>query len=172
MGTQVANDQIRRPLRLSSLYDDLIDENRHPGTRLLAHRRVVADAEVAEALSVAAGTEVVFLERCRSAGSIKLAILRNWLTVTAAGELTREELEAKGLYSLIRARGVWPHFAMQRIGAVAATSGDAAILGLAAGAPLVTMRRVMQDDTGRPVELGKHVYDATHYSVEMSVLKA
>ena len=121
--------------------------------------------------SLPVGGSVVFVERCRSAGTVRLAILRNWLTVEAAGELTTEQLGSGGLYALMRARGVRPHYATQRIGAAAASSVDAKILGLKVGAPLVTMRRIMQDDTGRPVEVGDHVYDAAHYSVEMTVIE-
>ena len=44
------------------------------------------------------------------------------------------------------------------------------MLGIEPGAALMTMRRVMQDDTGRLVEIGSAVYDAEHYTVEMSVV--
>jgi len=172
VGTQVVNDQVRRPLSLSSLYDDLESQGRSPRTEIISHSRVGATAEVAEALGVRKGTEVVHLERCRSAGRTRLAVLRNWLTVAAAGELTTEELASESLYALLRSRGVRPHFAVQSIGAAAATKHDASILGLSSGAPLVTMRRVMQDDTGVPVELGRHVYDAAHYTVEMTVIES
>ena len=77
----------------------------------------------------------------------------------------------RGLYALLRERGVRPHSAVQRLGAVAASATDAALLGLSPGAPLVTMRRVMQDVTGRPVELGDHRYDAAQYSVELNVVE-
>jgi DNA-binding GntR family transcriptional regulator len=170
VGTQVVNDQVRRPVRLSSLYDDLAEQGRRPTTQLLVLRRERATSPVAEALSVGVGTEVVHVERVRAAGATKLAVLRNWLTVEAGGELTADQLEANGLYALIRARGVRPHYATQRVGAVAASPTDAPLLGLEPGAPLVTMRRVMQDDTGRVVELGEHVYDAAHYAVEMTVI--
>ena len=75
------------------------------------------------------------------------------------------------MYALIREAGVRPHYAAQRLGARAASAVDAKILGLKAGAPLVTMYRVMQDLTGRPVEIGDHVYDAAHYSVELAVVE-
>jgi GntR family transcriptional regulator len=172
VGTQVVNDQVRRPFQLSSLFDDLASAGRTPTTEVLVHERVAATPEVADALGVAVGAEVVHLVRCRSAGPQRLAILRNWLCVDVAGHLTADQLERSGLYALIRERGVRPHYANQRLGATAAGADDAAILGLAVGAPLVTMRRVMQDDTGRRIELGDHVYDAAHYSVELNVIES
>jgi GntR family transcriptional regulator len=78
-------------------------------------------------------------------------------------------LAERSLYELLRERGVRPHSADPRLGAKAASDEEAALLGLASGSPLVTMRRVMRDDTGRPVEVGDHVYDAAHYAVELPV---
>jgi GntR family transcriptional regulator len=170
VGTQIVNDQVRRPLRLSSLFDDLNEAGRKPTTVVLEHRIVPADADVAGALEVPKGHAVVYLKRCRSTDVIKLAILRNWLTVEAAGGITTEEFNSHGLYQLIRARGVRPKFATQRIGAALATAADAAALGLPVGSALVTMRRVMKDEKGAVVELGDHLYDAAHYAVEMTVI--
>jgi DNA-binding GntR family transcriptional regulator len=172
VGTQVVNDRVRRPVRLSSLYDDLLEQGRAPSTEITVHKRVKATREVADALGVPVGTPVVFIERCRSAGTTKLAILRNWLLVEAAGEFTTGQLASSGLYNLLRAVGVRPKFATQRLGAVAASTADAKLLNLRVGSALVTMRRVMQDDTGRTVELGLHVYDAAQYSVEMTVTES
>jgi DNA-binding GntR family transcriptional regulator len=171
VGTQVVNDQVRRPVRLSSLWDDLMTQGRSPATEVLSLKRTKAKGTVAEALLVSEGTEVVYVERCRTAGGSRLAILRNWLTVEAAGHLTHETLSTNGLYALLRQVGVRPHSASQRIGAVAANTTNARLLGIAVGAPLVTMRRVMQDDRGRVVELGEHLYDAQHYAVEMTVIE-
>lgn len=172
VGTQVVNDQVRRPFKLTSLFDDLAAIGREPVTAVLVLGTVRADDEIAEALEVAPGTEVVHIERTRSVGGQPLAILRNWLIGDVAAALTADDLRARGLYALLRDRGVRPHSAVQRLGAVAATSTDAELLGLAVGAPLVTMRRVMQDDGGRVVELGDHRYDAAHYSVELNVIES
>jgi DNA-binding GntR family transcriptional regulator len=171
VGTQVVNDQVRRPVRLSSLWDDLHDQGRSPSTAVIALRRTNAKANVAEALGVSQSTEVVYLERCRYSGKQKLAILRNWLTVEAAGHLSVESLSTHGLYTLLRQAGVRPHSATQRIGAIGATAANSRLLGIGVGSPLLTMRRIMQDDRGKLVELGEHVYDAQHYSVEMTVVE-
>lgn len=170
VGTQVVNDQVRRPFTLSSLYDDLAASGREPVTTVIGLNRIAAPDDVTESLALAARTEVVHLVRRRCAGPQPLAVLRNWLIAEAADHLTADQLETHGLYSLLRERGVRPHYADQRLGAKAATDEEAALLDIEPGAPLVTMRRVMQDDTGRPVEVGDHVYDAAHYSLELSVV--
>lgn len=170
VGTQVVSDQVRRPFRLSSLFDDLAESGRRPQTSVLTHARVAADRQVAEALAVDPGTEVVHIERLRSIDAQPLAILRNWLIVDAAGWITGADLARRGLYELLREHGVRPHSALQRLGAAAASPSDASLLGLSPGAPLVTMRRVMHDVTGRIVELGDHCYDAAQYTVELNVV--
>lgn len=170
VGTQVVNDQVRRPFTLSSLHDDLVASGRSPVTAVVELDRGPAPDDIAQALALAPGTDVVHLVRRRSAGAQPLAVLRNWLIVDIAEHLTADQLETHGLYSLLRERGVRPHYADQRLGAKSATHDEAELLDIAHGAPLVTMRRVMQDDTGRPVEVGDHVYDAAHYSVELSVV--
>lgn len=170
VGTQVISDHIRRPVQLTSLFEDLKAQGRAPRTRVLRHERRPADADTARALGIAKGDDIVFIERVRSAGPAGLAILKNSLLVEAAGMLTTKQLEASGLYELLRSQGVRPRTADEVIGAKLASAEESAALGIEAGSALVTMHRVMQDDTGRTVELGTHVYDATKYTVEITVV--
>lgn len=172
VGTQVVNDRVRRPFTLSSLYEDLEATGRTPSTTVISLERVAASREVAGALALPPRSRVMHLVRLRSAGTQPLALMQNWLILDAAADLTKAALETSALYALLRERGVRPHFAQQQLGAKAATSAEAESLGLEVGAPLFTMRRVMQDNTGRPVEVGDHVYDAAHYSVELSVIES
>jgi GntR family transcriptional regulator len=170
VGTQVVSDRIRRRVTLMSLHDDLAAQGRAPTTTVLIHEVVVADAGIAESLNLQPGAEVVHIERCRTVDGRRLAILRNWITLDAAGDITAAQLGDAGLYALLRARGVRPHSADLQIGARTATATDAALLDLPVGAPVLTTQRVMQDNTGRPVEVGNHVYDAASYTIETSVL--
>jgi len=170
VGTQVVNDQVRRPFTLSSLYEDLVEAGRRPTTTVLELGPVPAPADIADSLGLSIGDTVIHIVRRRAAGAQPLAVLRNWLIAGVADHLTAEQLETDGLYPLLRMRGVRPHYADQRLSAKAASQAEAEVLGIAPGSPLVTMRRVMRDDGGRPVEVGDHVYDAAHYSVELSVV--
>jgi DNA-binding GntR family transcriptional regulator len=171
VGTQVVNDELRPKVRLSSLYDDLAAHDRQPSTMVITHERVVADAAVSDALGLPPGSTVVHLERCRYAAGRRLAVLRNWLTVEAAGEIATAQLTATGLYTTLRARGIWPHYAWQRIGARTASPTDAALLDLPVGAALLTLHVVMQDKSGARVDVGDHVYDASEYTMEMAVIE-
>ncbi len=102
VGTQVVSDQVRRPFKLTSLFEDLAATGREPLTTVIAHDRVAADRQVAEALGIPVGTEVVHIERLRSVGTQPLAILRNWLIVDAAGVDQLRRPSRHGLYALLR----------------------------------------------------------------------
>ena len=101
VGTQVVHDQMRRPVELTSLYEHLEQTKRKPGTRVLDLRTEPADAEVAAALQVAEGTEVLHLERLRLVDGEPLAIMRNWLPADLV-DLQADALEHSGLYDLMR----------------------------------------------------------------------
>lgn len=169
VGTQVVSQRVRRPVRLSSLYDDLAETGRSPKTEVLLFERVPAEEKIARELDIEVGEAVLHIERLRSADGKPLAVMRNWVLHSAVEDLAADELERTGLYDALRRRGVRPRTATQRIGAAAARQDEAARLRLKAGAPILYMRRVMQDHEGRVVELAKHAYDPRTYSVEMTV---
>src|SRR5207248_11701453 len=77
IGTLVVPVRVRRPVRLSSLYDDLRESGQAPATRLLAHEIVPAPAEVAGSLQLSRGTRVVHFERLRLASDQPISLMRN-----------------------------------------------------------------------------------------------
>ncbi len=169
VGTQVVHSQVRRPPELSSLYDDLEAAGQRPATEVLRNTVEPATAGVAAALGVAEGSEVHLVERLRSAHGEPMALLRNHLPPGLV-PLRTEELQATGLYRLMRAGGIALHSARQSVGARAATAGEACALAEEPGAPLLTMERTTYDDTGRVVEFGSHVYRAARYTFEFQLL--
>lgn len=169
VGTQVIRRSVERPVRLTSLYEDLLSAEQAPTTRVLTVERQAASASVANKLAIAEGTEVVHIERLRSALGSPLAVLRNWLPVSVAGGFTVSDLESQGLYELLRLSGTVMQDASQKIGACAADALDAKLLGLRKGAPLVTMERLSYAAKSKPVELGRHVYDSERYTVTVTL---
>jgi DNA-binding GntR family transcriptional regulator len=169
VGTQVVHSQVKRPLELSSLYDDLEAAGQRPATRVLVNTVVPASAEIAAALAVAEGSDVHRVERLRLAHGEPMAYLCNFLPPGLL-DLDSSQLEATGLYRLMRAAGITLHSARQTVGARAATVVEADRLGEPEGAPLLTMQRTTFDDTGRAVEYGTHTYRASRYSFEFQLL--
>jgi DNA-binding GntR family transcriptional regulator len=170
VGTQVVHGQVKRPVELSSLYDDLDRSGQHPTTQVLARELVAADPRLASALGIALGAPVLRIERLRSAGDQPLAIMRNWLPADLAN-YTAEQLGRQGLYELLRRSGVHIRIATQRIGARAASLPEARLLHERKGAPLLTMERTAYDDSGRAVEFGSHAYRADTYSFEVTLVE-
>ena len=169
VGTQVVQRQVRRPVELSSLFDDLAGSGRRPSTQVLGCQEEPADETVAADLGVPVGEPVLAVERIREAGGEPLALLRNWLPADVA-ELSPAALTEHGLYDLLRRSGVHLRIANQRIGAAVADAAQARLLRTRKGAPLLTMERTSYDDTGRAVELGRHLYRADGYSFEITVV--
>lgn len=173
VGTRVVQPKVRRPLGLSSLYEDLANSGQRPTTSVISLTTEPASAVIAEALSVPLETEVTVLVRLRSALGLPIARMCNYLphTVPAlAGGLDRAALEGQGLYQLIRTLGVQLHAADQVIGARTATAEEARLLGEPRGSALLTMQRTAYDDHGRAVEYGTHIYAASRYSFALSML--
>lgn len=169
VGTQVVHSRIKRPLELSSLYDDLEAAGQHPATRVLRNTVEAATAEVAAALGVAEGSDVHLVERLRYAHDEPMALLRNHLPPGLL-DLATERLESTGLYRMMRLSGITLHSARQSVGARAATAEEAKRLTEAEGAPLLTMERTTFDDGGRAVEFGSHIYRASRYAFEFQLL--
>lgn len=169
VGTQVLHSKVRRPLELSSLYDDLEAAGRHPSTTVLANDLRPATAAVAAALGVTAGAEVQYIERLRAADGEPLALLRNHLPVGLL-DLSGERPAATGLYRMMRGAGITLHSARQTVGARLATADEAGPLGESEGAALLTMERTTYDDTGRAVEFASHLYRATRYAFDFQLL--
>ena len=170
IGTLVVPVRVRRPVRLSSLYDDLKESGQAPTTRLLAFEHVPAPGEVANALKLSRGTRVLHFERLRLATEQPISLMVNFLPVALEELVTEAGLKTTGLYRLIRQGGIHLRLASQTIGARSARPREARLLKVPAGAPLLTMQRISYDDAGQPVEYGSHVYPAERYSFEMSVV--
>ncbi len=168
VGTQVVHPKVRRPVELSSLYDDLLNADRAPRTDVLDLRVVPATQPIARALEVATGTEVTWIERLRYAGGEPLALMHNAIPLDLL-PLTAEDLAERGLYELLRRAGFVPRIATQVIGARSATATEARILDEKRGASLLTMTRTAWDTGGRALEYGSHVYRASRYSFELNL---
>ncbi|KPI19006.1 transcriptional regulator, GntR family with UTRA sensor domain containing protein [Actinobacteria bacterium OK074] len=169
VGTQVVHTQVKRPLELSSLYDDLEAAGQHPATRVLRNEIRPAPAEVASALGMAEGSDVHLVERLRLAQGSPVAFLSNYVPEGLL-DLDTARLEATGLYRMLRGAGITLHSARQTVGARRATAEEAERLGEPTDAALLTMRRTAYDDTGRAVEYGTHIYRASRYAFEFQLL--
>jgi GntR family transcriptional regulator len=170
IGTLVVPVRVRRPVRLSSLYDDLSEAGQSPTTEVLAYLTLPASTEVSESLHLRRRAPVLFLERIRFARGQPVALLANYLPIQMREIVTREALRSTGLYQLLRQGGVHLRLASQSIGAAKADRREARLLKVSPGSALLTMQRTSYEASGKPVEYSSHRYPAERYSFEMSVV--
>lgn len=168
VGTQVVQPKVRRPVELSSLFDDLRAAGKQPRTQILSFEQQEPAEVVAEALGLSGGDTVYAVRRLRFTGDEPLSIMSNYVPASLV-RLDPRSLEQNGLYAMIRAAGVTLKIATQTIGGRAARAAEARLLDEPAGAPLLTMTRVAYDETGRAVEYGSHLYRASMYTFELTL---
>jgi GntR family transcriptional regulator len=169
VGTQVVQRPVTRKVELTSLYDDLSRGGLHPATTLLSHEVMPADVRLAERMSVTRGSPILHIRRLRLTDGVPLAVMENFLPQEFI-DLPLAELESRGLYQLMRARGTHMRVAQQRIGARPATLDESRLLGIKSRSPLLTMDRTTYDDSGKAVEYGHHCYRPDLHSFEITLV--
>ena len=147
----------RRPIELLSLHDDLNSAGHAWHTDLLSFAVVPASGSTARVLGIPEGAAVYAIERLRSARNVPVALMRHEVPVSVV-LFTREDLEQRGLYEILRSHDAEPRATSETIGARAATVTEARILKESPGAALLTMQRSAYDKHGMIVEYGRHVY--------------
>lgn len=169
VGTTVVHAKVKRGIELTSLYDDLVRTGQDPTTRVLYNEVEPAPPQAAQALGLPDGTQVVGIRRVRYARDAPIALLQNYLPVTMP-RIATAALEHDGLYRILEGKGIHLHSAIQTIGARNANAAEARLLDETRRAPLLTMERTAYDDRGEAVEYGTHVYRASRYYFEQSLL--
>jgi GntR family transcriptional regulator len=158
-----------RFLRLAADDGDAIGAQR----RFIDCRRLRAPAEIARALGLKAGDAVLQVRRVLSFREVPVVLDDIWLPGAKFKGLTAERLSGyRGpMYGLFEAEfGVRMIRAEEKIRAVAADEVAAGLLGVAVGAPLLSVERLSLSYGDKPVELRRGLYDtaAHHYRNELS----
>lgn len=169
IGTIVVRRFVKRPVALTSLYDDLSAAGRRPVTKVLSMKVRPCPEEVAGRLSLTLDAPVVIIERLRLADGEPIALMHNYLPSDLI-DLDAAQLTSSGLYALLRARGISPAVAEQSIGSRVATAREARLLEVPARSAVLTMTRVAFADSGRPIEYGSHLYPGSRYILHMSLV--
>jgi len=159
-GTFIA-PRIEQPLSLlTGFSDDMRGRGLTPGAVWIERVATLSTPEEAMALNLSPGSKVLRLARIRTADGQPMALER--ATIPAA-LLARPEAVGDSLYAALRAHGVQPARALQRLRAELATAEAAELLGLAAGSPVLAIERRGFDTEGRPIEFTRSLYRADRY---------
>ncbi len=159
-GTYVA-PRIDQPLaRLSSFSEDVRARGQEPGEIWIERTIRLPSPEEMMALGLGRGERVASLVRVRQADGEPLAIER---AMVPASRLPDPQSVSTSLYAVLRARGVAPVRALQRLRAAAASEADARKLGIAPGSPVMAIVRHGFLGDGVPVEFTRSTCRGDRY---------
>ena len=144
-----------------------------PENRIIEVKRLRAPAEVARLLDLKSGDAVVYIKRIMSFDGTPTILEELWLPGQLFKGLTAERLvEYKGpMYGLFESEfGTRMIRASEKIRAVGADAGAAALLKVAEGTPLLCAERVSFTYGDKAVELRRGLYltAAHHYQNDLS----
>ena len=167
-GTFVAEPPThRRANFLMTFSHEMRRQGRVPSSRIVERRvRPPTDPERAD-LRTGRGAEVVELRRVRLADHEPVAVETAVLTARCIEAVMAADLEAGSLHEALISEGVVPTRGKSTIGAEAASSDDAVLLGIRAGTPMLVERRLIYDQRGRPIERTESRYAADRYGLNV-----
>src|SRR4051812_1309748 len=137
------------------------------GATVISAAEEEAPEAVAAALELEPRAAALRIRRVRSASGRPLAIEDSWLPAARFPGLLGRDL-AGSLYALMREEyGLEPTHAVERLEPVVARAGEAKLLGVAEGAPLMLVERVASAAGRIPVEFARdrHRGDRTRFVV-------
>jgi GntR family transcriptional regulator len=155
LGWFVASAPIRQSLgELGTIEEQMAASGSRPERRVLDFAFVVAPARVAEVLGT---DDVLEVRRLNLADGEPFAVVTVWCPASLAQHLSRADVERSPFYELL---DVSIGGATQTIGAAAASTDEATLLGVREGVPVLRCERVTEDRDGRAVLVSVHVFPA------------
>ena len=167
-GTYVANPAVvSKTLHLTSFSEDMRQRGLEPSSEILRHETVVAPADIAAKLQVAADARLVSIGRLRLADAVPMALENAFLVSTLVDE---EDIDPTGsIYEQLQQAGLVPWRAAQTIGAVNLDVHQARRLDQAVGAAALRVERVSYTKRGEPFEYAETVYRGDRYNFDIVV---
>ena len=163
-GWFVASEPLQQSLgRLATIEAQLAAGGIRPERRILEFGFERATRRVKSVLDA---DQVLRVKRINLADGEPFAVVTVWCRADLGQNLSRADVERSPFYELL---DVPLKGATQTIGADAATAGDAELLGVPIGSPVLRCTRTTTDVDGRPVLLSEHVFAAhrTEFVVDL-----
>lgn len=172
-GTFVSPQKLQKGLmELTSFSEDLLKRGITPGQVIRDMSRIVPAPNILQRLELAAGTEVLRIQRIRLGDQVPIGLQTSFITLSKEQNITREEMETAGsLYRILQEKfGIIPTEADETLEVTLATPEEATLLQIEAGAPLLLNERLLFSQNRTPVEFVKILYrgDRYQYYVRLS----
>lgn len=168
----IANADLSAPQSgadIDALMAHLARMGMHTRVTLLELDTVPASAQAAAHLELPAGAPVQRAVRVRSHQGLPFSYLTTYVPGGIGQDIRRKDLEAKPLLAIFRDMGVRVARAQQSLSAALAEPGVAGALDVPVGSALLSLHRLVRDDSGRPVEWLHALYRPDRYEYRMDM---
>lgn len=171
-GTFVAEARkIEHGLELTSFTEDMARRGFTASSQILEFGQVPAPGDIARRLDEAPSFPVWRVRRLRLADGEPMAVETTHLSTRLVPALPPEALSGS-LYQFLQERyGLHPFEAEQSYEASLARAGDADLLGIRVGAPVLFVTRTTMDVRLRPFECVRSVYRADRYRLTIHLTR-
>jgi GntR family transcriptional regulator len=172
-GWSVAASRIGEPPNeLMSFSEMAASRGLTPSARVIGKRVRPASLDEADALGVAPGAALFELERLRLMDDVPILIDRSRVPLAIAPTLEEVDFSSASLYAVLEERhGLRAARARLALEAIAADEGQARLLDLKTGEPLLRCHQLTEDDTGQPVEACDMVYRGDRYRFRATLVR-
>lgn len=143
---------------------DALAQGSRPSSQVLEATVIPAIPQVAQALQIAPGSDVILLVRIRMADGEPLALETAFLPFALFPDLLRHDFSAASLYYVLEHEyQITLTQAERSVAAALAEPREADTLGIGLPTAVLRMRRVMQRQDGAPVEFAIVAYRGDRY---------
>ena len=152
-GTFIEQQRIPYPIRQRTRFSEIVGGAGHAvGGRLVSSGTENCTAELAKSLKIKAGTPVVRLELLRHADRVPLCAATTWLEAARFPGAAASYASTNSITRMLTRFGVRSYSRKStRVTAAIAEAGDASLLRVAIGRPLLVIDSVDVDGDGIPV---------------------
>ncbi|HST16443.1 MAG TPA: GntR family transcriptional regulator [Gaiellaceae bacterium] len=164
-GTFVAPARANRTAsHILSFSDEMRRRGKVPSSRIVEQKRRPATADEARRLAT---DEVFVLRRVREADGEPVALETAVFPAERVAHILDGDLGSESVFAALASAGVVPTAGRADIGAEAAGLGDAKLLAVKRGEPLLVERRLIVDQHGAPLELTESRYVGARYGLDV-----
>jgi GntR family transcriptional regulator len=171
-GSFVAEPRVAQTGLLSSFSEDMRARGLTPGSIVRSHALTAAGPFLAGSLELVPGAPLAEFERLRTADGAPLALERVYIPAERFPGIGAADLEHGSLFERLGGYGVRLADADQRVLAVAIEPDEAALLGVAAGAPGLRLHTLARDVAGTPAYYATSLYRGDRYQIELRQSRA
>ena len=156
---------------ISTYHDDIVSIGLSPEYRIIESSIIPASEEVASALNLQIGENVIFVYRVMLASGVPLVIEKSFLPEDMFPGMINFDMKTM-IYNIIRENySMKLVHSRQEIGAVAPSSLESSLLQIDNCCPCLSVESIIYNDLGRPVELSQSVYRGDRYRFNCTIGK-